>query len=168
MGETPETAQSLFAPLTTTGERTGFSLKDLVAEFPNHHNDWTIQEAFLCLILSTAFADGRVVEEEQEEIRALAHRSRTLKNMTLNELAEANRVVLRRRAERSDWLLEVCEALPRDMHLAVFAHCLDIALADGVLVQAEAEFLETLIENLSITPEDAGLITKVVSLKNRY
>ena len=167
MGETPEKAESLFGPLTT-GERSGFSLQDLVSEFPNHHNDWSIQEAFLCLILSTAFADGRVVEEEQEEIRALAHRSRTLKNMAPNELAQANRVVLQRRADRSDWLREACEALPGDMHLAVFAHCLDIALADGVLAQAEAEFLESLIQHLTIKPEDARLITKVVSLKNRY
>lgn len=168
MGETPEKAQSLFAPLTTAGERKGFSLQDLVSEFPNHRNDWTIEEAFLCLILSAAFADGRVVEEEQEEIRALAHRSRTLKNMSLNDLAEANRTVLKRRTERSEWLQEACEALPADMHLAVFAHCLDIALADGVLVQAEAEFLESLIQNLSINPEDARMITKVVSLKNRF
>jgi uncharacterized tellurite resistance protein B-like protein len=54
------------------------------------------------------------------------------------------------------------------MHLAVFAHCLDIALADGVLVPAEAEFLEKLIGLLTITEEEAKLITKVISLKNRF
>ena len=143
-------------------------MQELVTEFPDHPNDWSIPEAFLCLILSAAFADGRIAEQEQEEIRALSHRSRTLKNLDQNELAQVNRIVLKRRADRPDWLAEACEALPKDMHLAVFAHCLDIALADGVLVPSEAEFLEKLIGLLTITEEEAKLITKVISLKNRF
>lgn len=167
MGDVPENSQALFGPLTTE-KKPGFSLQELVSEFPDHPSDWTIPEAFLCLILSAAFADGRLVEQEQEEIRALARRSRTLKNLDQNELAQANRVVLKRRADRPEWLAEACEALPKDMHLAVFAHCLDITLADGVLVAAEAEFLEKLIGLLNITQEEAKLITKVISLKNRF
>lgn len=167
MGEEQENSQPIFGPLTTD-KKPGFSLQSLVSEFPDHPSDWSIPEAFLCLILSAAFADGRLVEQEQEEIRALARRSRTLKNLDQNELAQANRIVLKRREDRPDWLAEACEALPRDMHLAVFAHCLDIALADGVLVSAEAEFLEKLIGLLNINPEEAKLITKVISLKNRY
>ena len=167
MGDEAQTSQALFGPLTTE-KKPDFSLKELVSEFPDHQNDWSIPEAFLCLILSAAFADGKVAEQEQEEIRALARRSRTLKNLDQNELAQMNRVVLKRRADRPDWLAEACEALPKDMHLAVFAHCLDIALADGVLVSAEAEFLEKLISTLQVNPDEAKLITKVVSLKNRF
>jgi len=54
------------------------------------------------------------------------------------------------------------------MHLSVFAHCLDITLADGALVPAEAAFLEQLVAVLGILPGDAELITKVLSMKNRY
>ena len=167
MGDQADNSQALFAPITAE-KKPGFSMQQLVTEFPDHPNDWSIPEAFLCLILSTAFADGRIAEQEQEEIRALSHRSRTLKNLDQNELAQVNRIVLQRRSDRPDWLAEACEALPKDMHLAVFAHCLDIALADGVLVSTEAEFLEKLIGYLSITEEEAKLITKVISLKNRY
>lgn len=167
MSDDAQNSQALFGQLTAE-TKPQFSLKDLVREFPDHQYDWTIPEAFLCLILSAAFADGRVVEQEQEEIRALAHRSRTLKNLDQNELAQMNRTVLKRRQDRPNWLAEACETLPKDMHLAMFAHCLDIALADGVLVNAEAEFLEQLISTLHINPEDAKLVTKVVSLKNRF
>ncbi|MEO1965072.1 tellurite resistance TerB family protein [Hyphomonas sp.] len=167
MGDQPDNSQALFGPITAE-KKSGFSMQELVTEFPDHPNDWSIPEAFLCLILSSAFADGRIAEQEQEEIRALSRRSRTLKNLDQNELAQVNRVVLKRRADRPDWLAEACEALPKDMHLAVFAHCLDITLADGVLVPAEAEFLEKLIGLLTITEEEAKLITKVISLKNRF
>ena len=167
MGAETENNQALFGPLTAE-KKPGFSLQELVSEFPDHASDWTIPEAFLCLILSAAFADGRMAEQEQEEIRALARRSRTLKNLDQNELAQVNRVVLKRRADRPDWMSEACEALPKDMHLAVFAHCLDISLADGVLVSAEAEYLENLIGLLNISQDEAKLITRVISLKNRY
>ncbi|MCA8892730.1 MAG: tellurite resistance TerB family protein [Hyphomonas sp.] len=167
MGDQQDNSQALFGPITAE-KKPGFSMQELVTEFPDHPNDWSIPEAFLCLILSSAFADGRIAEQEQEEIRALSRRSRTLKNLDQNELAQVNRVVLKRRADRPDWLAEACEALPKDMHLAVFAHCLDITLADGVLVPAEAEFLEKLIGLLTITEEEAKLITKVISLKNRF
>ncbi|KCZ86432.1 tellurite resistance TerB family protein [Hyphomonas jannaschiana] len=167
MGDQQDNSQALFGPITAE-KKSGFSMQELVTEFPDHPNDWSIPEAFLCLILSSAFADGRIAEQEQEEIRALSRRSRTLKNLDQNELAQVNRVVLKRRADRPDWLAEACEALPKDMHLAVFAHCLDITLADGVLVPAEAEFLEKLIGLLTITEEEAKLITKVISLKNRF
>ena len=167
MGDQQDNSQALFGPITAE-KKSGFSMQELVTEFPDHPNDWSIPEAFLCLILSSAFADGRIAEQEQEEIRALSRRSLTLKNLDQNELAQVNRVVLKRRADRPDWLAEACEALPKDMHLAVFAHCLDITLADGVLVPAEAEFLEKLIGLLTITEEEAKLITKVISLKNRF
>jgi uncharacterized tellurite resistance protein B-like protein len=167
MGDPHDNSPALFGPITAE-KKPGFSMQELVTEFPDHPNDWSIPEAFLCLILSAAFADGRIAEQEQEEIRALSRRSRTLKNLDQNELAQVNRIVLKRRADRPDWLAEACEALPKDMHLAVFAHCLDIALADGVLVPAEAEFLEKLIGLLTITEEEAKLITKVISLKNRF
>ena len=157
----------LFKPLTAQ-TKPKFSLQALVSEFPDHQSDWTIPEAFICLLLSAAFADGEVSAEEQEEIRAIAHRSRTLKNMDQNQLAEANRVVLQRRKDRPDWLSEACEALPREMHLSIFAHCLDITMADGALVPAEAAYLEQLVSVLGIVPGDAELITKVISMKNRY
>lgn len=167
MDEQTAGSEPLFRPITAE-RKPGFSLKDLVAEFPDHHSDWTIPQAFICLVLSAAFADGQVSIEEQEEIRALAHRSRTLRTLDENELAEANRIVLQRRKDRPDWLAEACEALPKEMRLSVFAHCLDITLADSVLVPAEADYLEQLVEILGIDPNDAEIVTKVLSMKNRY
>ncbi|MEE2920165.1 TerB family tellurite resistance protein [Hyphomonas sp.] len=167
MGEEVQNSRALFDAIRAE-RKPDFNLRELVSEFPDHQNDWSIPEAFLCLILSAAYADGTVAAQEQEEIRALAHRSRTLKHLDENELAQMNQIVLKRRADRPDWLGEVCEALPRDMHLAVFAHCLDISLADGVLVAAEADFLEKLILTLNLDRDEARTVTWVMSQKNRF
>lgn len=167
MSDDTSKESGLFGPVTVEAKR-AFSLKDLVSEFPDHPSDWTISEAYICLLLSAAMADGTVSGEESEEIRAIAHRSRTLKSLDENELAEANKVIVERRNNRPDWLAEACRALPREMRLSVFAHCLDITLADGALVSQEAEYLETIVELLEIAPEDAAMVTRVISIKNRY
>ena len=148
--------------------RANMELLDPVPSLDLYQSDWTIPEAFLCLILSAAFSDGDVSIEEQEEIRAIAHRSRTLKSLDENELAAANRTVLQRWEDRPDWLSEACEALPREMHHSVFTHCLDITLADGALVASEVAYLDQLVSLLNIDPGEAEQIIKVISIKNRY
>ena len=157
---------TLFGPMTVE-EKPKFTLRDLVSEFPEHQTDWSIPEAFVCLVLSAAFADGKVTAEEQEEIQAIAHRSRILKSLEQNELAEINAKVLKRREDRPEWMAEACEALPRDMHLSVFAHCLDITMADGSLVSAEAEYLEQLISTFPLSQDDVQVIAKVISVKKQ-
>jgi uncharacterized tellurite resistance protein B-like protein len=167
MSELIEEAGDLFAPVTTP-KKQPFSLKELVAEFPNSQSDWSIPESFFCLVLSAALADGRMAQQESDELKALSHRSRILRNLDPNELAALNRTVVKRRADRPEWLSEACRALPHDMHLSVFVHCLDICLADGAMVAAEAEFLETLLEHLSVSEDDARQATRILSFKNRY
>lgn len=167
MSELIEEAGELFAPVITK-KKQPFSLKELVAEFPNSQSDWSIPESFFCLVLSAALADEHMAQQETEEIRALSHRSRILRNLDPNELAALNRTVVKRRADRPEWLSEACHALPKDIHLSVFVHCLDICLADGVMVSAEADFLETLLEHLSVSEEDARQATRILSVKNKY
>lgn len=167
MSDLIEGVGELFAPVTIE-QKQPFSLKELVCEFPNGQSDWSIPEAFFCLVLSAALADGRMAQQETEELRALSHRSRILRNLTPNELAALNRTVVKRRADRPEWLREACRALPQDMHLSVFVHCLDICLADGAMVAAEAEFLESLVAHLCINEDDARLATRILSVKNRY
>lgn len=167
MTELFDTAGDLFAPLTIE-EKRPFSLKELVVEFPNDQSDWSIPEAFFCLLLSAALADGRMAEQEAAELKALSHRSRIFRNLDPNELAGLNRTVVKRRADRPEWLNEACRALPRDMHLSVFVHCLDICLADGAMVTAEAEYLEALLTHLNVSESDVRQATYILSVKNRY
>jgi uncharacterized tellurite resistance protein B-like protein len=130
--------------------------------------DWTIGEAFLCLILSAIGVDGRVTAEEQNELMALSTRSRALKSMNPQQLAQANQVVSHRIQTRPNGLEEACQSLPTDMRLTVFAHCVDIILADGELHQVEADYLNKITTFLGLDRADAERVQQVLLIKNRF
>jgi uncharacterized tellurite resistance protein B-like protein len=146
-----------------------FDLDKLTEQFKQQRNtDWSVPEAFLCLILSAASVDGTVSLEEQGEIYALARRSRALKSVNANQLAAANASVTQRLKARPNGLQEACESLPMDMRLPVFAHCVDIILSDGALLPIEADFLNRIIAYLGIEATDGKRVMEVLLVKNRF
>ena len=134
----------------------------------NSESDWTIPEAFLCLLLEAAFSDGSIAPEEKDEIAALVKRSRTMKRLSPQQMAAVNQTVNERMRERKDGLREACLALPADMRLSVFAHCVDIVLADRQLRETEETFLNRVIEFMQLDPEMTHAIRTVMLIKNRY
>jgi uncharacterized tellurite resistance protein B-like protein len=160
-------ADDIFAA-STVEEKSPFNLERLADNFRFKKTDWTIPEAYLGIMLAAANCDGNLSAEEANEIRSLALRTRTLKALAPNELSRANQVVEQRLRERTDGLKQACETLPADMCLPVFAHCVDIILADGELMKPEAEFLQNLIPMLDIDPNNARRVMEVLLLKNQY
>lgn len=131
-------------------------------------NDWSIELAYLCVLVSAVYADGVAVEAELDYVRALVKRCSTMRGQTQSSLAQLNLHVMERMRTRHDYLAEACSALPRDMHLPLFAHCVDIVLADGDLADKERDFLDSLIQKMSISPEQARRVMEVIFEKNRY
>lgn len=165
-----ETGQviNIFAPPAEKPPST-FNLEKLAADFSKNRNtDWTVGEAFLCILLCAVSADGVYAREEQEEVKALLMRSRVLKAMNPSQLAQANAVIAKRLAERKDGLEEACTALPADMRLSVFSHCVDLVLSDGNLVAVEADFLNRVTALLELQPDEAKGVMEVLLIKNRY
>ena len=99
---------------------------------------------------------------------ALTRRSRVLKSVDARQLAQANAVATERTRNRPDGLREACEALPEDMRLSVFAHCVDIVLADGALLPAEADFLNRITAYFDLAELDARRVMEAILIKNRY
>lgn len=146
-----------------------FDLETLIAQFRKQRNvDWSIPEAFLCLLLAAAMSDGNMSIEEQSEIEALSRRSRALKSIDSAQLAAANAKVRERLKTRPEGLREACETLPTDMRLPLFAHCVDIVLADGLLLPVEVEFLNHIMSLLGIDPADGKRVMEVLLIKNRF
>lgn len=129
--------------------------------------DWTIPEAFLCLLLAAAVSDGHLAPEEQAEITALGQRSRALKALDAKTLGQINSEVTKRLRDRPRGLEEACQALPNDLRLPIFGHCVEIVLADGVLLQSEIEYLNKIMMYLDIAPADAQFLIKAMLIKNR-
>lgn len=129
---------------------------------------WTIAEAFAAILFAAATCDGEVAAVEQEELLALVHRSRALKAYTPAQLAQINGKIVARLRDEPNALRDACSALQEDMRLPIFAHALDLILADGELNTDEADFLNTLILNLKLNREDVSKIADVIVLKNSY
>ncbi len=164
---TGDDLQMLFRPTTTSEEPSLPDLDALALDFKSQ-SDWTIPEAYLGLIIAAAFSDGDLAPEERQEIAALVTRSRTMKRLSQGELARTNQTVNERMQSRQNGLEEACLALPSDMRLSVFAHCVDIVLADGELRQSEADFLNRITGMLSLRPDDAKRVLTAIMIKNRY
>lgn len=129
---------------------------------------WSIPEAFLAILFGAVTCDGELAPVEHEELLALAHRSRALKTLTQKQLANLNVRILERMRKADTVLQQACAALPEDIHAPVFAHALDLILADGELNEDEADFLNTLMLNLKLDRTDVERIAAVISLKNSY
>jgi tellurite resistance protein len=129
--------------------------------------DWTIPQAFVCLLVAAAMVDEKLTAEEQSEIEALFKRSRTLK-LIQKDLMMAKQVAVSRLKDRPNAVQEACETLPDDMRVPVFAHCLDIILSDGDFVEKEKEFLKKVVGFFGLDPVKVQDVTKVLFLKNQY
>lgn len=160
---------NIFTASTSQPKSNTFDTEALKRSFSEQRStDWTIGEAFMALHLSAVSADGRLSEEEHAELFALAKRSRVLKSMTQDQLAQTNNVVNQRLTERPDGLQEACESLPHDMRLTVFAHCVDLVLSDGELHSAEADYLNKITAFLGLERSEAERIQQVLLIKNRF
>lgn len=129
---------------------------------------WTVPAAFVTVLLAAVTCDGEMAEVEHEEILALTHRSRALQSLSAAQIAALNVQAVSRMRDEPTALADACAALPDDMRPAVFAHALDLVLADGELTIQEAGFLNALIRNLKLDREMVSKIADVIVLKNRY
>lgn len=129
---------------------------------------WTIPEAFVAVLFAAVTCDGDLAAVEHEELLALVHRSRALKSLSVNELAEINTKILGRLREAETALQDACKSLPEEMRLPLFAHAVDLVLADGELKQDEAEFLDALVRHLGLDRESVERVASVIALKNRF
>lgn len=164
----PISIVKLFDVVDPTSE-SSVDLNNLIGQFNRRRSiDWTIPEAFVCLLLSAAMSDGNVSIEESAEIAALTRRSRALKHLNGLQLHAINVVVKERLEKRPEGLLEACEILPPDMRLPLFAHCIDIVLADGRLLPPELHFLDTIMGFLRIDPADGKRMMEALLVKNRF
>ncbi|MEL6830567.1 MAG: TerB family tellurite resistance protein [Pseudomonadota bacterium] len=138
-------------------------------EFKNKsESDWTIPEAYMCLLLRSIYADGVAKQVEADYVRGLVSRCRTFRNESQDSLAALNIRVKKRMEEAMDPVAEACEALPPDMHLCLFAHAVDIVLSDGELADAEQKYLDELIAKMKISDDQAKQIMRVIFAKNRW
>lgn len=140
----------------------------LAPEAPRSAEGWSVPEAFIAVLFAAVTCDGDLAALEHEELLALAHRSRALKSLSTKQLADINVKVAARLRDDRTALVGACDAVPEEMRLSLFAHAMDLVLADGELNQDEADFLNGLILNLRLDREGVQRVADVITLKNLY
>ncbi len=131
-------------------------------------NDWSIAEAYMCLLLEAIFADDKVDPNEKQYLHALVKRAKTFAGLSDHELSRLNMTVMERRGQRPDCVAEACAALPVSMHKTIFAHALDIALSDGELHPKERDYLDELMTKMDLSQDTARNIMQVILDKNKF
>nr|WP_070959931.1 tellurite resistance TerB family protein [Hyphomonas sp. Mor2] len=131
-------------------------------------NDWSIAEAYMCLLLEAIFADDKVDPNEKQYLHALVKRAKTFAGLSDHELSRLNLTVMERRNQRPDCVAEACSALPVSMHKTIFAHALDIVLSDGELHPKERDYLDELMVKMEMPQETARNIMQVIFDKNKF
>lgn len=149
-------------------EKKPLAWESLVAERGPPDATVSMPEAFITVLLAAVTCDGRMASVEHEELLALVHRSRALKSLSNAQLTEINIKAMACLRDQPDALSAACAALPEDMRPSLFAHALDLVLADGELTIEEADFLNALILNLKLSREVVAKISDVIVLKNQY
>jgi len=166
MRENP-TIGVLFGEVSTTSQPVDFDRILKMSNVPGNHG-WSIAEAYMCVLLDAVWADDDAVPEEKAYLSALVKRCQTLRGKSDNELARLNISVMDKRKNQPHYLMNACNALPSDMHKTLFAHAIDIVMADGTLHPDEEAYLESLMDYMRIHPDDVRKIMEVMLDKNRF
>ena len=125
------------------------------------------------LLAAAVMIDGEEDERERLEFDALVARSRTLSQITPEELNDIEAEIRPRLAKNriSDLIIQACASLKDEepeVGLSVFAHLCDIVNADGVVQDTELTFLEDVAGYLALVDEDKDNIARAIHLKNKH
>jgi hypothetical protein len=126
-------------------------------------------EAFAGILLGAVASDGHISGEEANGLCTILGRMKLYDNWTSEKFNNMlNRLLGMIKREGVEAILKRCaEVLPRELHETVFANACDLVLADGVVEEAEKEFLNSLQRILEISGDQAITIVEVMVIKNR-
>ena len=138
-----------------------------------NRSDWSAQEAFLGILTLVAVCDGQRAAKRLCAVHDFAERSPFLTALGEKRLVQLHGDVVKRIGEAKcdaerDVLEEACANLPAEMRPSIYAACVDILGADGILNTQERELLDRLQNLLLIEPASASQIETVILLKNRF
>jgi hypothetical protein len=135
---------------------------------------WSKEEAFLCLLLAAALADGNAHADEIEEIEALFHRLNVFEKQGRDKVAEMRRKVQSKLMpeegkpmKAETWKSAAKTLTKNNLGPTAFANAADIVFADRVVESEEVEFLRQLIAELNVEAH-ANDIIRIIKLKNHH
>lgn len=140
----------------------------LPSEYFEQTHRWTIQEAYLLILLEAFFADDKIDPNEKVYLSGLIKRCRAFRTLPDDELSRLNTAVIELRSTELDAIGAAIAALPKDMHKGVFAQAADLIITDGENSSREHAFLDELIQKMDIDLDEVKKILDVIIWKNQF
>lgn len=144
-------------------------MKPALVEAKAARAHWSAEEAFLGILTLAAVCDGQKASRRLCAVHDFAERSPFLAALGERALIQLQGDVVKRIGEaKSDPLEQACGVLPAEMRPSIYAACVDILCADGLVADRERELLDRLQKLLVIDSVSASQIEAVILLKNRF
>jgi tellurite resistance protein len=149
----------MFHEASNTDSAAAHSLKD----------ELSIAEAFTAIPLAMSAVDGNLDEAELDCVGTYIGRMRIFKDYNNEKIAGMFTKLLD--ILDSNGVADLVKAaklkLPNELRETVFACAVDVAFADGVLVDTEKQLLKELYKFLEISEKTASMIIRVATIRNR-
>ncbi len=149
----------MFHEASNTDSATVHSLKD----------ELSVPEAFTAIPLAMSAVDGNLDETELDCVGTYIGRMRIFRDYNNEKIAAMFTKLLDILDSKgvADLVKAAKLKLPKDLRETVFACAVDVAFADGVLVDTEKQLLKELYKFLEISEKTASMIIKVATIRNR-
>lgn len=149
----------MFHEASNTDSATAHSLK----------NELSIAEAFTAIPLAMSAVDGNLDETELDCVGTYIGRMRIFGDYDNETIAGMFTKLLDILDSKgvADLVKAAKLKLPNELRETVFACAVDVAFADGVLVDTEKQLLKELYKFLEVSEKTASMIIKVATIRNR-
>ena len=139
------------------------------AKSPIEQESLSKPEAFMAIALAVSAADGHVAQSEMDGLASYVRWMRMFETVNDHQLRNMfDKLIRILKGSGPSGLVSAAKGvLSGDMRETAFACAVDIALADGVLEEAEKQLLTELQQTLEVPENIAITIIQVMIIKNR-
>jgi uncharacterized tellurite resistance protein B-like protein len=129
---------------------------------------FTVQKAVMTVVVAAIKADGDVSEDEIRRLRSMCARSPIFASNSKEEddavIGFADNVTSQLKAEA---ITKAAAALKPELRETAFAFACEVILADGIVGEAEDNFMSMLAEKLQVSEEVGNAIVKTTVIRMR-
>ena len=126
------------------------------------------QEAFVCLLITSARSDGSVSPHEANQIEHVVAAMKLFRGSSY----ETRQAIFTKAGERiqqngrEDVVRAAAAVIPKELGSTAFAMAVDLMLSDGRLTTAEQRFADELRGILNVDRDEAQKVVDVLTIKN--
>jgi hypothetical protein len=132
------------------------------------HEELTEAEAAFCIFMSVIYADGKMSDEEINELSYYFSKIKLFKNLTIKDLFPEFQKLFKQFEYNPIKLVEMaCPFIASNNHLPIFIYCCDFVYSDDKDKPREELLLQKIMECLTLDEKLAATVIHIMQRKNQ-